>query len=132
MHQEDSAMHHIVNTNKEVPRPRPDARSIVALIKDSGHVEGYELSDGSSVSREEGVRMAREGRIKGVAIAQKKDTEYLRSLPDDSESNNLGSLPSHSVDSFFMEEEWERDMSGERPYGESAFGESPLSQNSSN
>ena len=37
------------------------------------------------------------GKIKGVGIAHNKDTEYLKSLPDDKESNNLGSLP--TVDS---------------------------------
>lgn len=37
------------------------------------------------------------GHIKGVGIAHNKDTEYLKSLPDDSESNNLSSLP--TVDS---------------------------------
>jgi|GEM_PF-1306050 len=128
MHEEDSVMHHIVNTNKEIPVPRSDALSIVALIKDSGHVEGYELSDGTAVSREVGVQMARDGMIKGVAVAQKKDTEYLRSLPDDSEGNNLGSLPTRDMDSFFVDEEWEMDVMGERAYGESAFGESSLSQ----
>jgi hypothetical protein len=31
-------------------------------------------------------------------VAVKKDTEYLRSLPDDTENNNLGNLPSVSND----------------------------------
>ena len=98
MHNDDAALHRIMNTMQEIPEPRDDALSIVALIKDAGHISGYELSDGSVVSREEGVRMARDGRIKDVGIAHKKDTEYLRSLPDNSEDNNIGSLPSRSAD----------------------------------
>jgi hypothetical protein len=100
MHDEDSRMHRIINTNKEIPDPRPDAHSIVGLIKDAGHITGYELSDGSVVSREEGVQMARDGMIKDVGIAHKKDTEYLRSLPDDSDANNIGNLPARSLDSL--------------------------------
>jgi hypothetical protein len=42
--------------------------------------------------------MAKENKIKGVAVAEKKGTEYLRSLPDDNENNNLGNLPSVSKD----------------------------------
>ena len=38
--------------------------------------------------------MAKMGEIAGVAVATKKGNEYLRSLPDDDESNNLGNLPS--------------------------------------
>ncbi|MDE7249812.1 MAG: DUF3892 domain-containing protein, partial [Lachnospiraceae bacterium] len=51
---------------------------------------------GSTVSKEEGVALARNGEIKGVGIAHRKDTEYLKSLPDGTESNNLGNLPSVS------------------------------------
>ena len=32
--------------------------------------------------------------IRGVAIASRGGSEYLRSLPDGDESNNLGDLPS--------------------------------------
>ena len=38
--------------------------------------------------------MAKEGQIKGVAVGvSKKGEEYLRSLPDQNENNNLSSLP---------------------------------------
>ena len=40
--------------------------------------------------------MAKAGEIKGVGIAHRKGSEYLKSLPDDTEENNLGNLPSIS------------------------------------
>lgn len=84
------------NINKVVPHPDENALSIVGLVKHSGKIAGYQLSDGRNVSKEEGVQMAKANRIKGVAVAEKKGTEYLRSLPDDTENNNLGNLPSVS------------------------------------
>ena len=38
--------------------------------------------------------LAKQGGIRGVAIASRNGSEYLRSLPDGDESNNLGDLPS--------------------------------------
>lgn len=84
------------NTLDDIPTPKSDAKEIVGLVKSSGRVTGYQLSDGSEVSKQEGVALAKDGEIKGVGIAHRKDTEYLKSLPDDSESNNLGNLPSVS------------------------------------
>ena len=82
------------NINKEVPTPKDNAQSITALIKDSGEIVGYELSNGERISKEQGVEKARNGEISGVAIGvSKKGEEYLRSLPDDDENNNLSSLP---------------------------------------
>lgn len=82
------------NINKEVPTAKDNASSIKALIKKSGEVVGYELDSGERISKEDGVKMAREGNISGVAIGvSKKGEEYLRSLPDQSENNNLSSLP---------------------------------------
>lgn len=66
------------------------------MVKNSGRVTGYQLSDGSTVSKEEGVAMAKAGEIQGVGVAHRKDSEYLKSLPDDTEDNNLGNLPSVS------------------------------------
>lgn len=80
----------------EVPNPKADAKEIVGLVKTSGRVTGYQLSDGSTVSKEEGVAMAKAGDIQGVGVAHRKDTEYLKSLPDETEDNNLGNLPSIS------------------------------------
>ncbi len=78
----------------EVPNPKSDAKEIVGLVKSSGKISGYQLSDGSTVSKEEGVSMAKSGDIKGVGVAHRKDSEYLKSLPDGTEKNNLGNLPS--------------------------------------
>ncbi|MGG7060003.1 DUF3892 domain-containing protein [Clostridium nigeriense] len=83
-----------VDINREVPTPNINAQSIIALIKKSGEVVGYELSNGEKISKEQGVQMAKEGQIKGVAVAvSKKGEEYLRALPDQNENNNLSSLP---------------------------------------
>lgn len=78
----------------EVPEPSSDAREIVALVKEHGKIAGYQLSDGQTVSKSEGVAMAKAGEIQGVGIAHRGDTEYLKALPDGNEGNNLGSLPS--------------------------------------
>ena len=82
----------------EIPTPATDAVSITGLVKKRGRIIGYRLSDDRIVSREEGVRLTRSGRIKGVGIAHKKETEYLKSIPDGSESNNLSSLPTVQTD----------------------------------
>lgn len=80
----------------DVPQAKADAKEIVGLVKSSGRITGYQLSDGSTVSKEEGVSMAKAGDIQGVGIAHRKDSEYLKSLPDGTEDNNLGNLPSVS------------------------------------
>lgn len=79
---------------KDIPEPKADAQQITALVKEGGRITGYQLSDGRVLSKEEGVRLARQGGIRGVGIATRNGTEYLKSLPDGSEGNNLGSLPS--------------------------------------
>ena len=81
----------------EIPRPSADAKTITAVVKSHGRIKGYQLSDGNIVSKEEGVAMAKAGEIQGVGIAHRKDTEYLKALPDGSENNNLSSLPSVSA-----------------------------------
>lgn len=80
----------------EVPTPKADAKEIVGLLKSSGRITGYQLSDGQMVSKEEGVAMAKSGDIQGVGIAHRKNSEYLKALPDGSENNNLGNLPTVS------------------------------------
>lgn len=82
------------NINKEVPTPNADAKIITKLVKHDGDVVGYELSNGQMVSKDEGIQMAKMGEIAGVAVATRKGNEYLRSLPDKNENNNLGNLPS--------------------------------------
>lgn len=68
--------------------------SITALVKHGGEVVGYELSNGQKISKEQGVQLARNDGINGVTVAiSRKGEEYLRSLPDQDENNNLKSLP---------------------------------------
>ncbi len=78
----------------DIPEAKQDAKDIVALVKSKGSVTGYKLSNGQIVSRDEGVEMAEHGEIRGVGIAHKKDTRYLKSIPDGTDENNLGNLPS--------------------------------------
>lgn len=78
----------------DIPKSKPDAKEIVALVKESGKVTGYKLSDGQLLSKEEGVEAAKQGDIKGVGVSSRKGNEYLKSLPDGNENNNLSSLPS--------------------------------------
>lgn len=84
------------NTLDSIPQARPDAKNIVGLVKTDGRVSGYQLSDGTTVSKEEGVALAREGQINGVGIAHRDGKEYLKSIPDGDENNNLSNLPSIS------------------------------------
>jgi hypothetical protein len=88
------------NINIMNPVPNKDAKSISKLIRNNGKISGYQLSDGTILSKSEGVALAKQGGIRGVAIASRNGSEYLRSLPDGSESNNLGDLPSTSVRNF--------------------------------
>ena len=78
----------------DVPTPKANAKEIIGLVKSSGKITGYRLSDGAKKKKKKGVAMAKAGDIKGVGVAHRKDTEYLKSLPDGTEENNLGNLPS--------------------------------------
>lgn len=84
----------------EIPTLDSDAVSITGLVKSGGRISGYQLSDERIVSREEGVSLAKAGKIKNVGIAHNKDTEYLKAIPDDSEDNNLSSLPTVKTSAF--------------------------------
>ena len=83
-------------TLDQIPQANANAKRIVGLVKEGGRITGYKLSDESFVSKPEAVSMAKQGQLKGVGIAHRGDTEYLRSIPDGTENNNLGSLPSVS------------------------------------
>lgn len=85
-----------VNALDDIPQPCSNAKDIIGLIKSSGRITGYQLSDGSTISKQEGVALAKEGGINGVGIAHRGDTEYLKSIPDGTQSNNLSNLPSVS------------------------------------
>lgn len=80
--------------NSFTPEPKPDAKEIVALVKQSGKITGYKLSNGEQISKADGVARAKQGDIMHVGIATRKGNEYLRTLPDGNEGNNLSNLPS--------------------------------------
>ena len=82
-----------MNTLNEIPWATPDAKQIVALVKDAGRITGYKLSDGRILNKEEGIRLAKQGGISGVGIAIRNGNEYLKSLPDGAGGNNLSNLP---------------------------------------
>lgn len=79
---------------KDIPTPTADAKKVVALRKDSGRVTGYKLSDERVLDKAEAVQLAKQGGIQGVGISIRDGNEYLKSLPDGNEGNNLSNLPS--------------------------------------
>ena len=89
----------VKQTLDQIPKAGANAKRIVGLVKEGGRVTGYQLSDNSIVEKQQAVYMAKQGQIAGVGIAHRKDTEYLRSIPDGSENNNLSNLPSISPQS---------------------------------
>lgn len=85
-----------INNDDLAPESQANAekKTIKAVVKHSGEITGYELSDGEQVTKERGVELAKAGAISGVSVStSRKGEEYLRSLRDDNESNNLNSLP---------------------------------------
>ena len=87
----------VKNTLDQIPQANPNAKRIVGLVKTSGRITAYQLSDHSIVEKQQAVDMAKQGQIAGVGIAHRGDTEYLKSIPDGSENNNLRNLPSISL-----------------------------------
>ncbi|QIB68773.1 DUF3892 domain-containing protein [Aminipila butyrica] len=82
------------NTLDQIPTPASDAKRITGLVKSGGKVTGYQLSDNSILSKEDCIDLAKRGGVMGVGISHRGNTEYLKSIPDGSENNNLSSLPS--------------------------------------
>ena len=78
---------------KEIPQANADAQRIVGLVKKSGRVTGYKLENGQMISKDESLQIARQGGIQGVGIASRNGNEYLKSIPDGSDDNNLSDLP---------------------------------------
>ena len=87
---------HVKQTLDQIPQATANAKRIVELVKEGGRITGYQLSDNTVVEKQQAVNMAKQGQIVGVGIAHRGDTEYLKSIPDGSENNNLGNLPSVS------------------------------------
>ena len=90
----------VKQTLDQIPHAKADAKRIVGLVKEGGRITGYQLSDNSIVPKQQAVDMAKQGAIAGVGIAHRGDTQYLKSIPDGSENNNLSNLPSVSPQSY--------------------------------
>ena len=88
----------VKQTFDQIPHPNLYAKRIIGLVKEGGRITGYQLSDNSIVEKQQAVDMAKQGQIAGVGIAHRGDKEYLKAIPDGSENNNLGNLPSVSPD----------------------------------
>ena len=86
-------------TFDQIPNANSNAKKIVGLVKEGGRVTGYQLSDNTLVEKQQAVTMAKQGQIAGVGIAHRGDTEYLKSIPNGNENDNLGNLPSVSPQS---------------------------------
>ena len=88
---------HVVNDI--VSEGGKDAKSITKLIKEGSEVVGYELSSGEHISVQQAVEMAKQNKLEHVGVSTSKDgSQYIRSLADGDASNNLGNLPSISVE----------------------------------
>ena len=83
-----------MNALNQIPTPKANAQRITALKKSGGRVVGYQLSGGQILDKSAAVSLAKQGGIAGVGIANRKSNEYLKSIPDGTESNNLSNLPS--------------------------------------
>ena len=86
----------VKQTLDQIPTANANAKKIIGLVKESGRVTGYQLSDHSIVEKQQAVAMAKQGQIQGVGIAHRGDTEYLKAIPNGNENDNLGNLPSVS------------------------------------
>ena len=83
----------VKQTLDQIPQAQANAKRIVGLVKEGGRITGHHLSDNSIVEKQRAVSMAKQGQIAGVGIAHRRNTEYLKSIPDGNENNNHGNLP---------------------------------------
>ncbi len=88
----------VKNTLDEIPEAKSNAKRITGLVKENGRVTGYQLSDDTIVEKPQAVQMAKQGEIAGVGVAHRGDNEYLKSIPNDKENDNLGNLPAVTVE----------------------------------
>ncbi|MDF2877747.1 MAG: hypothetical protein K0S30_843 [Clostridia bacterium] len=83
------------NINEITSEGGVNAKQITKFIKQDNKVVGYVLSTGEKVTVQEAIQLAKQDMLQHVGVSKSKDGgEYLRSLPDGDESNNLGNLPS--------------------------------------
>ena len=60
------------------------------VIQTNNKQEEHELnSDDEIIDKDDAIQMAKDGKLKNVGIAHRKDTEYLKTIPDNSNDNNL-------------------------------------------
>lgn len=77
---------------------KDNAKQITKVIKYGSKIMGYEIENGHQIGKAAAIEMAKNGEIKGVTVGiSSKGDEYLRSLPDDNEENNLNNLPTINV-----------------------------------
>ncbi len=88
----------VKNTLDQIPNAKSDAKRITGLVKENGRVTGYQLSDNTIVEKPQAVQMAKQGEIAGVGVAHRGDNEYLKSIPNNKENDNLGNLPTVAVE----------------------------------
>lgn len=78
--------------------PENNAKEITKIIKYGSRIIGYEIENGHQLDKAAAIEMAKKGEIKGVTVGiSSKGDEYLRSLSDDNEENNLRNLPTINV-----------------------------------
>lgn len=89
----------VKQTLDQIPQANSNAKQIIGLVKEGGRITGYQLSDNSIVEKQHAVNMAKQGQIACVGIAHRGNTEYLKSIPNGNEQDNLGNLPTVSPES---------------------------------
>ena len=72
----------------------PSTQKVTGLVKEGSTIVGYQLSNGQTLNKQEAVALAKQGGLQGVGVSERNGSEYLKSLPDSNESNNLSNLPS--------------------------------------
>ena len=60
------------NINIMNPVPNKDAKTIMKLIRTNGKISGYQLSDGTVLSKADGVALAKQGGIRGDCEPQRQ------------------------------------------------------------
>ena len=81
-------MKNIKNTLDNIPKSNKNAKEITRIVKKNNKTIGYEIA-GEIIDKDDAIQMAKDGKLKNVGIAHRKDTEYLKTIPDDSNDNNL-------------------------------------------
>jgi hypothetical protein len=99
MHNNENLANLPMRAMREIPEAKAGAQRITGLVKERGRVSGYQLSGGNILDKQAAIDLARSGGIAGVGISSRKGAEYLKSIPDDSGTNNLNALPTVSANS---------------------------------